>query len=284
VEISLIPAGIVLLGSWLLAIAQSVSRTNTAIMSYPHAIFFLMNKLPTNTQKDSKTSDSLVIAGIKYVPLEDEKAVVPAAALVSPLTDRALSAVRGAKLRPITVTIPYSQAFGCDASGTSAVTADVTPWSNTTEWAAWTTLYSEFRMIGARFDFATWIRQSTPPFQSQHMLAIGFDPTSSALPAGSRQICELSQHKLLAPELQTAGAAVAADVYAFRGGLHTLRIKAPKGPMLTGSGVVYTSAWTATATPIPFGAIKMYVQTSNVSTNIVVGMVYCRVEFRSRAM
>lgn len=283
-ETLLNPVDFVQSGSWLLAIAQSVSRTNTAIMSYPHAIFFIMNTTPSNSKKDSKTSDSLTIAGIKYVPLVDEKTVVPAAALGSPLTDRALSAVRGAKLRPITVTVPYSQAFGCDASGLSQVTADITPWVNTTEWGAWTTLYSEYRMLGARFDYATWIRQSTPPFQSTSLLAIGFDPMSSALPSGTRQICELSQHKLMGPELQTAGAAVAGDVYAFRGGLHSFRIKAPKGAAFAGSGAVYTSMWQPTATPIPFGALKMYVQTSNVSTNIVVGVVYCRVEFRSRAM
>lgn len=266
--------------------------------------YVLVNQSDSETEKDDKSPSKVTTVSLPkdgngvdkqtysgeleapYVPPKsvqdgkDGKAYVP-----RPLLNRAVAAARGSKtLKPIVVTIAYSQAFGCDASGLSNVTADITPWSNTTEWAAWTALYSEYRMLGAKFHFNVWARQSAPPFQSQMMMAVGFDPTSSALPGGVRQITELSQHVLLGPRLITAGATVAADVYGFCDGIHKFDIVAPKGAAFTGSGAVYTSVWQPTATPIPFGALKLHTQTNNVSTNIVVGIVYCRVEFRSRAM
>ncbi len=245
-----------------------------------------MNKTSSNKDfKESKAMDELLIAGVKYVPAGDSKAAEASAqAVASPLTDRALSAVRGNKLKPITVTIPYSISWGCDSSGLCAQTTDIQPWLNTTEWGAWSTLYSEFRCLSARAEFGINARLSGVSFLSSTMFAMGYDPISSAAPAGVRQITELSQHKLLSSELITAGASASSDVYGYRGGLHKFVIRFPKGPMVAGSSTAYTSVWTSTLAPISPGAVKVYSQTSNVSSNICTTIMYVRVEFRSRAM
>jgi hypothetical protein len=181
----------------------------------------------------------------------------------------------------------YSQAFGCDAGGTADVTADITPWSNTTEWSALTALYNEYKVLDVQVEilpFSRWTRATSP--LSSNALAVGFNAVSSALPAGIRQIEELTDHVLFYPRLVLAGATPAADVYSTdtNGRPRSLKFTIPKGSQFVGSGAVYTSDWTSTAVPIPPGALKLYAQTSNVSQNICICFVTCVVAFRQRAM
>jgi hypothetical protein len=186
----------------------------------------------------------------------------------------------------IVVRTVYSQAFGCDAAGKSDTTADITPWSNTTEWSALTALYSEYRVLSVKAEimpYARWTRSVSPI--STNALAVGFNPVSSALSGGVRQIEELTNHKLFYPRLVTAGATAAADVYAFdtNGRPVTLHFKIPSGPLVVGSGTVYTTDWSSTAVQIPPGSIKLYSETSNISQNIAILFVTCEVAFRQRA-
>jgi hypothetical protein len=187
----------------------------------------------------------------------------------------------------ITVRTVYSQSFGCDAGGKADVTSDITPWSNTTEWGALSTLYSEFRCKRVRLricPYARWTRASAP--FSTNMMAVGFTPTSSAIPGGVRQVLELTNSTLFVPRLVTAGATPAGDVYSFdtNGHERTLAFDLPKGPMVAGSGTVYTSDWTSTYAPIPPGAIKLYVQSSNVSEAICIVFIEVDMEFRQRGL
>jgi hypothetical protein len=231
--------------------------------------------------KDGKAGELVVVGQGGYLQpgqLKGDKATVHM------VLSKGIGSKRG-KLKPITVTIPYSILFGTDAAGVSPTSSDVTPWSNTTEWAAWSTLYGEYKILRGSFKFGVWARQNTPPFQSQHLLAMGFDPVNAALPAGSRQITELSQHILLAPRLIAAGATVATDIYGWADGLHEFRYVIPSGPMAAATGLTYLSGqWSSTLAPIAPGAIKLYVQTQNLSTNIVIGINYVTVQFRSREM
>jgi hypothetical protein len=223
----------------------------------------------------------ITFAGQKYVLVDDKDVKdVKSPAFTAP----SMSVVpRGVKLKSITVTLPYSQALGCDASGLSNTLATVDPSTNTAEWSAFAALYGEYRILKGAFKFGLWCRQSTPAFLSTNLFAIGFDPTDIAtLPGGTRQITEMSQHLLLAPELVTAGATASADVYGFKGGLHTLNWVCPRADSVVGSGTSVTSLWTSTKAFIPPGSIKMYVQTSNVSTNVLVGINYVVMQFRSR--
>jgi hypothetical protein len=187
----------------------------------------------------------------------------------------------------ITVRTVYSQSLGCDASGVCDTSADITPWSNTTEWGALSTLYSEYRCKRVRLrilPFGRWTRASAP--FSTNAMAVGFSPTSSAVPGGTRQVLECTHATLFAPRLVTAGATPAADVYSLdtNGVERTLAFDLPKGPMVAGSGTVYTSDWTSTYAPIPPGSIKTYVQTSNVSQTVVIIFVEVDIEFRQRGL
>lgn len=237
----------------------------------------------------------MVLAGQKYVLVSDGKdSKEPAAPLANPRADLSLatsraaaSVVRGQKLKPITVVIPYSVLLSTGGTGLCNITADITPWTNTTEWAAWQTLYSEFKVLRCRFDFGLMGRQTRTggAFGSQHLFAMGFDPVSAVAPVGTRQITELSQHKLLASRLITAGASSSADVYGFADGLHSFSFSIPKGPAVAAAtSIVYAATWLPTAAPIAPGALKVYVQMDDVGTTMGVGIMYCTVEFRSRAM
>jgi hypothetical protein len=191
----------------------------------------------------------------------------------------------GKGLKPIKVVIPYTLTWSTDGTGLCAQVANIDPSVNATEWAAWSTLYSEYKVTSVLVRYGVKSRSKMPSYLSTYFFGVGFDPVNSATPAGVRQISELSQHRILAPRLITAGATAADDVYGFTDGLHEFRIKVPNSPMVAGSSVTYVgSVWTSTLAPISVGSLKVFLQSDLVSTNVSVMFLFVTCEFRSRAM
>lgn len=197
-----------------------------------------------------------------------------------------------AGLKPVRVTLPYSFTLSA-TSGVISTPLSVTPDSNATEWAAFQTLYDQYRVIGGEVHY-TCGYQTPPGSTSTDVLfsVMGYDPSDGAALTSVRQGTELAQHKLLAacPVSQATNTTALSFSFPTLGSTpHLLRWRT--GPVTqigitSGAITAATGQWkniNSSGNNSPDGWLKFYGTTDLAATAVqVYGINRVFVEFRSR--
>lgn len=263
----------------------------------------------TQKQKSTSGSDKVALSGTigeKYQlvqvttddddvsDVKDVKASVPpSASTVKKLMGRGVG--RSLGIKPMRARIPYSFQMSSSVTGLVNSVLAVTADANTTEWAAFQTLYDEYRVLGGEVKF--FIQAQTPPASAlapsvDNAFVMVWDPVDAAALTGVRNGCEATYHTLIVPQATSAGTNSNAIVMSYghaNGKPYVLRWKTSgvKDLAITSGAIVQSPGqWknlNSAGNNNADGTLKVYTQTDYAAvTGCVIGIHYVDLEFRVR--
>lgn len=164
-----------------------------------------------------------------------------------------------------------------NGSGVCTTAVPIDPSVNTTEWAAISLLYDQYRVRACTLRF--WISGFGAMTDVNPGLILVYDPTDLTALAGTKEGAEYGDHMLITP----AGFSGTNVYYVTHSGKpHVYSPQMISSHRSPTASVPTREEWSSTASPVAYGYIKPYIGVFANSIPALQGILSLEVEFRSR--